>query len=336
MEDEGFYLDETDTEGLEAWLRGREFLEGEESIQSMASAGEGNMNLVLRVKTDKRSFIVKQARPFVEKYPDIPAPPDRNEVEALFYTFVQDDVMVAAAMPQLLDADDKDFVLILEDVGEGKDYMALGGLPPQSEETSDLLQWLSRLHAMDVEEYDERFENLRMRALNHEHIYELPLGDEELLDLNAITPQLSDVAAELKQDRGYVSAVRSLGDRYMSEGPSLLHGDFYPGSWLKTKDGVRVIDPEFCAVGRPEYDVGMVLAHVVLAGHRGADGLRAIEEHYKGPHGFRPDLVAGFAGAEIMRRLLGVAQLPINASLQVKVEWLKLSKQLVLRYAGKL
>src|SRR2546421_5684303 len=44
---------------------------------SAAPAGEGNMNYTLRIGTSERSFVMKQARPWVEKYPHIAAPWDR-------------------------------------------------------------------------------------------------------------------------------------------------------------------------------------------------------------------------------------------------------------------
>ena len=48
------------------------FLERKELINQIEIAGEGNMNVVLRLKTQKRSFILKQSRPYVQKYPSLP------------------------------------------------------------------------------------------------------------------------------------------------------------------------------------------------------------------------------------------------------------------------
>jgi 5-methylthioribose kinase len=59
-----------------------------EQILSVEKPGEGNMNVVLRIRTNKRSFIVKQSRPFVQKYPDIAAPIERIDVEYQFYKAV--------------------------------------------------------------------------------------------------------------------------------------------------------------------------------------------------------------------------------------------------------
>ena len=43
----------------------------DEKILNIKVPGEGNMNVVLRIETSKTSFILKQSRPYVNKYPDI-------------------------------------------------------------------------------------------------------------------------------------------------------------------------------------------------------------------------------------------------------------------------
>src|ERR1700712_2101103 len=85
----GYRLDAHDREGLEAYLGARKILTPAERIVAITRAGEGNMNLKLRVTTQSRSVIVKQGRPWVEKYPQIPAPAERTIVEGRFYALVQ-------------------------------------------------------------------------------------------------------------------------------------------------------------------------------------------------------------------------------------------------------
>ena len=50
--------------------------------------GDGNLNLTVRLHMERRSGILKQARPWVEKYPHIAAPVGRSAVEAAFYKTV--------------------------------------------------------------------------------------------------------------------------------------------------------------------------------------------------------------------------------------------------------
>jgi len=53
------------TADINQFLTDLKFLSSDENILTVEKPGEGNMNVVLRVKTNKRSFIVKQSRPFV-------------------------------------------------------------------------------------------------------------------------------------------------------------------------------------------------------------------------------------------------------------------------------
>src|SRR5256885_5936818 len=119
---------------------------------AIAHAGAGNMNLALRVTTaDHRSFILKQGRPWVEKYAHIPAPFERTLVEAAFYSAVRNNPDVARGMPTVLDVDARNHVLLLEDIGEDGDFTSLyadPSLPPST--LAALLDWLDRLTRVAV------------------------------------------------------------------------------------------------------------------------------------------------------------------------------------------
>jgi 5-methylthioribose kinase len=86
-----------------------------------------------------------------------------------------------------------------------------------------------------------------------------------------------------------------------------------------------VIDTEFSFLGCREYDLGVFLAHLVLI--RSQSLWRLVEQRYAGDVDW--ELVRKFGGAEIMRRLIGVAQLPVPADLDRKRGWLRLSRRLV-------
>lgn len=292
-------------------------------------AGAGNMNLVLRVSFGERSLILKQGRPWVEKYDQIAAPWERTLVEGWFYDEVRRTRAVASRLPQLLHLDEQHHILVLEDLGARSDWSSMyGGAALPLATLTELLDWLKALGATQVRPLArELFANRAMRALNHEHIFSLPLRDRNGLDLDAITPGLAALANDLRQDWTYCGRVAELGVRYLSDGSRLVHGDFFPGSWVQTPVGVRVIDPEFCFLGSPEFDYGVMMAHLALSGHPYNAAERvvtaALEERLD------ERLVLGFAGTEIMRRLIGVAQLPAAYDLDTKRWMLELSRQLV-------
>lgn len=321
-------LDLANVAGLSRYLAGRGLLAGDESIVEVSKAGEGNMNCTARVVTARQRLIVKQARPWVERYEHIAAPWDRSLVEAAFYHAVAACRELAAQMPRLIDADAEARVLVLEDVGQHGDFTSMyAGAMLTAGDCAALVAYLRRLHGFAVPPRQHRvFANREMRALNHEHIFELPLREANGLDLDAVTPGLQALADALKRDRSYVTRVRALGERYLVDGESLVHGDYFPGSWLHTARGVAVIDTEFCFLGAGEFDLGVMMGHLLLGGQPPScvDGL------LEGARGYDCGLVSQFAGVEIMRRLIGVAQLPLRVSLGQKRALLERSRTLVM------
>lgn len=318
-----FSLDARDLSSMTGYLRDRNWIEIDEQVSSAAPAGPGNMNYTLRIHTTKRSFIMKQARPWVEKYPHIPAPSDRALMEAQFYNAIQADEELARCMPRLMGFDPEARILILEDLGASPDFTSIySDASISSGEIDSLTTFLARLHSRFRDaNYAGRFENREMRQLNHEHIFEFPLRAGNGLDLDAITPGLAAVARTLQQDGTYRSRVSALGSLYLGAGQCLIHGDYFPGSWLRTSDGVKIIDPEFCFFGLPEFELGVMIAHLHLA--RCPDSLAA-------PSIVNGNLIRSFAGVEIMRRLIGVAQLPLPYGLEEKQRLLELSQRMVL------
>ena len=334
-----FFLDPSDLRSLGEYLSAGGRLESGEKLLAAEKAGEGNMNCVVRVRTSARSFIVKQSRPWLEKYPQIAAPFDRALAEARFYRLIESSPTVAGRMPRLLWTDDQARTVALEDLGAASDFFPLYAREiSMSEETLvELMSYLAALHplAPEAQTARESLANRDMRALNHEHIFALPLRPENGLNLDAYTGTsgLGAAAALLKGDPDYVAAATELGERYLhGTGDSLLHGDFFPGSFLRTIAGVRVIDPEFCFCGDAEYDLGVFAAHLILAGEPAARAERAMEFYQANTTtAFSAKLARRYAGVEIMRRLIGIAQIPtLRADLAQKTALLALSRRLVL------
>src|SRR3954469_24020154 len=144
---EPWLIDAADRAPLERYLTTAGLLQLGELPIEIARAGDGNMNVVLRVSTRRpRSFVVKQGRPWVAKYPHIPAPFERTLVEAAFYKAVRDEPAVASRMPAVLRVDAADHVLVLEDVGSDGDFTTMyadGTMP--SGLLGALVDWLGAL-----------------------------------------------------------------------------------------------------------------------------------------------------------------------------------------------
>ncbi len=316
------HIDKNNSEQIALYLRARGLIYENEYVESVEKAGEGNMNYTLRVKTSDKSLILKQARPYVEKYPSIPAPVERASMEAAFYTTAALWPVTAAHLPRLIDFDEEEHIQVIEDLGEGRDFTQyyLPNRPFPLKELEILLDFLKALHTNSrTSKMAPDFTNMAMRELNHFHMYVFPFDGQNGFDLDGIQPGLKKLAVEyLFENEKLKEKIRLLGNCYLTRGETLLHGDFFPGSWLQTDKGVFVIDPEFCFRGFPEFDLGVLHAHLIFCGMKWEEASIHLELGYP-DHSLQ--LMQAVSAAEILRRWYGVAQLPTVFSIQEKAEW---------------
>lgn len=298
-----FFLDADEPTAVATFLSRRGWTDPEEKLICVQTAGQGNMNYVLRVTTSRRTFILKQSRPWVEKYPHIAAPFDRALVEAQFYGLFAG-TEAAKFMPKLHGFDAESRILWLEDLGAVGDCSSVySGAPFESHEQQQIYHFLSLLHSGRGS-----LANRAMRSLNHFHIFVFPFQGNNGLDLDRFTLGLQRLAERVKTSHFLLNRVTELGRIYLADGDYLLHGDCFPGSWLRTSSGIKIIDPEFGFAGPREFDLGVLFAHERIAGLSQDPSLA--QSHYPQWKELDHQLVRGFAGVEILRRLLGVAQLP--------------------------
>jgi len=314
------FLESDQDTALEGYLRGQGWMNETEKVLTTEKPGEGNMNFVLRVRTDQGSFIIKQARPWVEKYPQLDAPIDRIRTEAQFYTLVQQNEVLSKYTPQLLATDLDNYLIKVEDLGEGADFSHVyqKGQDFTQEELESLVLFLQELHHDSFSTAATSYpRNQALKVLNHEHIFNFPYRPDNGMDLNAIQAGLHNLAVPIYEDQSLRDTISALGQRYLGEGPHLIHGDYYPGSWLSVNGAVKVIDPEFSFFGLAEFDLGVFLAHLRMAQSATAS-VEWVRENYQRPLGFNEHLLDQFTGVEILRRLIGIAQLPVALSIDEK------------------
>jgi 5-methylthioribose kinase len=314
---------------LQKLLIEKKWLDENETLVSVEKAGEGNMNFVMRVITNKRSIIVKQARPWVEKYPQVAAPIERVAVEAQFYQAIQSDAALKSYTPQYLGYDASQFIMAMEDLGESSDFMYAYQKDKYltQEDMMPLMAFISQLHALLKLDFPL---NTNMKQLNHEHIFNYPFVEENGFNLDAIQDGLQALSLPYKRNKPLKKAIHTLGEVYLrTEGVALIHGDFYLGSWLKVKTGIKVIDPEFGFRGRPEFDLGVLIAHLKMSEHN-SSFIETTLKAYKKQPSFDDTMMWAFAGVEILRRILGLAQLPLSLNLSQKGQLLETASGYVL------
>ncbi|MFD3504874.1 S-methyl-5-thioribose kinase [Streptomyces sp. NPDC058678] len=156
-------------------------------------------------------------------------------------------------------------------------------------------------------------------------------------------PGLDDLAARFRADARLRTEVADLRHTFMTSAQALLHGDLHTGSvMVGEREGapvVRVFDPEFSFVGPIGYDLGLYWANALVSEERAralgtlsdhADQLRlsweAFEAEFRRLWPTRVDTFfddayldrflrrvwtesVGYAGTEIVRRIIGFAHL---------------------------
>ncbi len=312
----------TDKTQLQNYLKSQGWLNEDESIKSTEVPGEGNMNFTLRVDTGHRTFIVKQSRDFVEKYPQVAAPAERALREAEFYELISERASLKAMMPNILALDKENSVMVMDDLGAGSDYTYVyqnGKTIPEGE-LMEIIDFAAELHTnFSAKSASKVIHNRKMRELNHEHMFVYPYLDDNGLNLDDILPGLAEVAEPYKKDEQLKAEVEKIGKLYLADGDKLLHGDYFPGSWLKTKEGVRIIDPEFCFFGPAEFEIGVTIAHLKMADQPEELISKALDR-YRAKAELDEKLRKKFTATEILRRILGLAQLPLEIDLEKRKE----------------
>jgi 5-methylthioribose kinase len=78
------------------------------------------------------------------------------------------------------------------------------------------------------------------------------------------TPHLDKQKKEIENNDDLKIAVSRLKIKFMSESQSLLHGDLHTGSIMVSEKDTKVIDPEFAFYGPMGFDIGALLANLLM------------------------------------------------------------------------
>jgi 5-methylthioribose kinase len=241
--------------------------------------GDGNLNLVFHI-TDAasgRSLILKQALPYAkvvgESWP-LTLDRARIESEALriqgelcpdltprVYAYEAD--LALTAMEDL-----SDHVIMRRGLIERNRYPLFAGhigrfLARTLFFTSDL--------AMNQQQKKlqlKSFINPELCKITEDLIFDDPYTDSPN---NNIEPHLMDAVQRIWADTELHLEAALLREKFLTKAQALLHGDLHTGSIFIKPDSTKVIDPEFAYYGPMGFDIGAVIANLLLnyAGQEG-------------------------------------------------------------------
>jgi len=300
---------------LPEYLRGAGLLRAGEVV-AVEPAGDGNINWVRRVRGSGRSFVVKQARPTLERFPEYEAPAERIVCEARYYETVRA-LDREHVCPNVLGFDEAARVLVLEDLGDAPRLdAALAEGFDATATAARLARFLGAVHAATANDASlaARFPNDGMRRLHGDHIFVLPFSANEF----PLPPEVRDRAEEIWREGRVAEVAARAYERYLEPRGALVHGDVQAGNVLLAERGAVLLDAEIAHCGDPAFDLGTLFAHLWLpAVARGDEAsARGPIEATRSAYASANALFAAedferahrYAALEMLRRTLGAAR----------------------------
>ncbi len=265
----------------------RRRLGGEPADWRVSEVGDGNLNLVFIVEGPGGDLCLKQALPYVrlvgEGWP--------LDLKRAWYEHRAASIQsrhAAGRIPELLHFDERLYLIVMEccrphvimrrGMIEGAVYPEFAAhiadyLATTLYYTSDMA-----LPAAEKRELVAAFSgNTELCKITEDLIFTDPYM---ICSRNRWTsPQLDDVAVEIRSDARLKRAVSALKLKFLCEAQALLHGDLHTGSIMVTPEDTKIIDPEFAVMGPMGFDVGKILGNLLMChfsqrGHERAAGDR--------------------------------------------------------------
>jgi len=250
----------------------RALLGGDAAGWRITEVGDGNLNLVFIVKGANAGVAVKQALPYVRLVGESwPLPLSRAHYEHMALS--EQARLTGKLVPEILHYDSEQALIVME-LLEPHIIMRRGMItatvyPKFAEDistfmartlylTSDLALTADRRKAM-IGAFSG---NTALCKITEDLIFTDPY---RVAELNRWTsPQLDGFAKRWREDVELKIAVSRLKLKFLSYAEAMLHGDLHTGSVMLTPDDTRIIDPEFAFVGPMGFDVGAVIANLLL------------------------------------------------------------------------
>ncbi len=332
---------ELDRGALSAYLRQRQgdigvFEPGTEFC--IEEIGDGNLNTVYRVSDaahPERSLVLKHAPPYIKILgPDYPLSTERLTYEAralaVYNRFAE------GSVPRLYHFDADTAIVAMEDLRDASvlrtDLIAGEVDTAIAEQIGRFLghvhrhTYLENLTDAAAAAYRAQFANTTMQAITADYVFTFPFVDHET---NFCTPGIETDVQRLRADTDLLAQAARLKQVFLTVQQAVIHGDLHTGSVLIENRRAKVIDAEFAFYGPLGFDIGLYWANYLLSyfSHQGASDIQsalkaAISETwrvYAAEFGTTNVMLktqtlekifseaVGFAGLEMLRRLIGAA-----------------------------
>lgn len=357
------------------YVKRRQDLVGETAVLSCQEIGDGNLNYVFRIKDEanKQSFILKQAGPVARISSEFVVSTDRNRLE--YQLLKEYEKIVPDFVPKTYLYDTEKNCLIMEDLsnytilrtallsGQFLKHFAMHLATFMAKSHVANLDWV--LGGKAKKDKLKGFINPDLCEITEDLVLTEPFYDCPRNDMSQATKALAHEL--LWTDEVLVNQVKCLKWRFMTDAETLIHGDLHTGSVFVNETQTKVIDHEFACFGPAGFDIGSLVANLMFAklhhkavGTEGADTYfnetihtiidqyqrifkeqwikEGLDDQWLCAHQLEKIMAdaAGYAGCELIRRVIGIAKVSDVQSLleplksEVEAQAIKLGKALIL------
>ena len=300
--------------------------------------GDGNLNTVYRVSDavqPERSVVLKHAPPYIK----ILGPEYPLSIERLTYESRALDLynrFTSGSVPKLYDFDAETAVIVMEDLQDAQvlraDLIAGSVDIGVAEQIGRFMgtvhsrTYIKNLDSATVQQYRQQFANTTMQSITADYVFTFPYTEHET---NFWTAGLAPDVQRLKADTDFLQQAEDLKRIFLTAQQALTHGDLHTGSVLVQNNTAKVIDAEFAFYGPVGFDLGLYWANYLLSYFSHQDTVdvqsalkTAIAKTW---HTYTLEFrtvdaalekqtlqqifheAVGFAGLEMLRRLMGAA-----------------------------
>ena len=233
--------------------------------------GDGNLNLVFFVESKKNSICIKQPLPYLRVLKDWPLTLKRSYYESEYMNIHSNHV--SDLMPKIYDFDPELCTITMEKLSPHI-IMRHGLINAKKYEkfAEDISTFMAKtlfftsdlyLKADQKKELNSRFiMNTELCKITEDLIFTDPYTYNK--NNRWTSPHLDKQKKEIETNDDLKIAVSRLKIKFMSESQSLLHGDLHTGSIMVTENDTKVIDPEFAFYGPMGFDIGALLANLLM------------------------------------------------------------------------
>lgn len=300
--------------------------------------GDGNLNTVYRVSDaarPARSLVLKHAPPYIKILgPDYPLSTERLTFESRALDVYNR--LASGTVPVQYDFDVDAAVIAMEDLRDAhvlRDALIAGTVVTEIAEQVGRFMgiahsqtYVDNIGAATAQHYRQQFANATMQSITADYVFTFPFTEHET---NFWTHGLEPDVQQLKTDTGFLRQTEHLKRIFLTAQQGVTHGDLHTGSVLVQNDTAKVIDAEFAFYGPVGFDLGLYWANYFLSyfSHQDTVSVQSalktavvqVWETYTAEFtmadaGLKSEMLGnifrdavGFAGLEMLRRLIGAA-----------------------------